>query len=202
MKLLFRLLVLFPAFLYLSCTEETLLRDDDDVIITRQDSPLPLRPGNGIAVMALSVLSPGSDSIQFLSGNFSSYNDPGFKEIHTVYSPGTYTFSYNRETQIPSSQLSRLEQISFTLRNVTVGEHTLPVPNYQIQFGVFIRNKGVIQTYRYARIYSGSTITIYEHNQAERYIKASFEIRCGEVFPGETLPRQYHLRSGVFKLFF
>lgn len=197
------LLLVFPVLFLVSCMEESteLSTDFNEVMVTKQDPALPSKPGNDLMVTALSVLSPGTDSTDFPSGCYATYKDPALIPIHTLYTPGVFSLYYTRETQIPGSALSRMEQISFTLRNIAVGTITLPSSNFIPSFGVFNRNRAFIQAYTYTTVYQGS-MTILEYNESLRYIKGSFELKCRGIIPGETQPRQYHLKSNVFKAFF
>lgn len=196
-------LILFSALLLSSCTDETteLTTNTNDIKITQQDPDLPPHPDNAFLVKALSVLSPGTDSVDFHSGIFTIKGDPSFRAITTLYTPGVYGLYYNREIQLPVSAETLMEQISFNLRNIAVGTKTLPDNHYYVQFGVFRKTNGGIQKSAYASILSGS-FTIHEYDESKRYIKASFDFRCRVQFSRETLSSVYHFKSETFKAFF
>lgn len=204
---------LASALSLFSCMEESdTLTQASEVIITRQDTPLPSKPTSPtepplppigtIRVSALSVLSQGADSLLWETGNFSIISDPSFKNQKTVYSPNVYTLYLNRQTNRPGNQFIGLEQLSFTYRNPQVGSSDSSGGMVFITYMVVTKNRSGGIVYTDQSFQSEGYVELADYDETLHYLKGLFDFKVRIQLTGEKSSRQLHFRSDTLKLNF
>lgn len=194
-----------------SCKEDSFsLTEFGDVIVTRQDDPLPLKPDpppdptlpEPFKVQAVSLLAPGTDSLHWETGNFSSLSDPTFRKVKAVYSPDTYTLYMNRQTRKAGTEFTCLEQLSFTYRHPKIGSSLSSGGMLYSNFVVVTKNKAgtVIATNQAVAV--PGTVFLTDYDESRRYLKGFFEFKARIQLNGEPSTRQFHFKSDTLSIYF